>query len=199
MIKLNKKYSLVGLGLFIALLLAFFPTSSFINNPFVVDAQLKQQHYNETGIFTISPIEAAKYYSYNNANCYWIDVRDAKEFTKEHLKPAINQDIAQLQNSSWNPDDLILIYGNNTKDAQEAVALLRQVKNARAYAVKGGFQAIKEYLIDPIGLTITSQLSDKDLNTLMELRSKLSGEKISTNQLLEKSKGGKQATIKEGC
>jgi len=199
MIKLNKKYSLVGLGLFIALLLALFPTSSFINNPFVVDAQLKQQHYNETGIFTISPIEAAKYYSYNNTNCYWIDVRDAKEFTKEHLKPAINQDIAQLQNSDWNPDDLILVYGNNTKDAQEAVALLRQIKDARAFAIKGGFPAIKEYLINPLGLTITSQLSDKDINTLMELRSKLSGEKISANQLLDKPKGSKQAAIKEGC
>ena len=199
MIKVSKKFPLVGLGLFIALILAFFPTSSFISKPFVVDAQLKQQQFNEAGIFTVSPFVAAQYYSLNKSNCYWIDIRDTKYFDKEHLKPALNQNLTQLQNSSWNPDDLILVYGNNTGDAQEAVALLRQVKNARAFAVKGGFDAVKKYLIDPIGISITSQLNDKDLSTLVELRSKLSGEKASPDQLLDKLKSGKSKAIKEGC
>ncbi len=199
MIKLNKKSSLVGLGLLIAILLAFFPTSSFINNPFVVDGQLKQQHFNEAGIFTISPFVAANYFSYDQAKCYWIDLRDSKEFSKSHLKVSINQTFDQLQNSSWNADDLVLVYGNNTRDAQDAVAYLRQVKNTRAYAIKGGYDAVKKYLVDPIGITITSQMSDKDIQTLLELRNKLSGDKVSQAQSVESLKSGKSKAVREGC
>lgn len=198
MIKISKKYSVVGLALFVALLLALFPTSSFISNPFVVDAQLKQQHFNETGIFTVSPFEAAQYYSYDQSKCYWIDLRDAKDFSRSHLKIALNQTLKQLQSSSWNPDNLIIVYGNNTGDAQEAVAFLRQVKNARAFAVKGGYDAVKKYLINPIGISITNQLSDKDLQTLVELRNKISGEKGSPGQTLD-LKGSKSKALREGC
>lgn len=199
MIKLNRKSSLVGLGLLIAILLAFFPTSSFIKNPFVVEGQLKQQHFNEAGIFTIFPFDAANFYSYDQTKCYWIDLRDSKEFSKSHLKAAINQTFDQLQNSSWNADDLVLVYGNNTSDAQNAVAYLRQVKNTRAYAIKGGYDAVKKYLIDPIGITITSQMSDKDLQTLLELRNKLSGNKVSQAQSIENLKSGKSKAVREGC
>lgn len=199
MIKLSKKSSLVVLGLFIALTFAFFPSSSFITNPFVVDAQLKQQHYNETGLFTVSPFIAAQYYSYNKSNCFWIDVRDAKSFEKGHIKPALNQTMSQLHNSSWNPNDLLLVYGNGTDDAQEVVAYLRQVANARAFAVKGGFSAVKKYLIDPIDISITNQFNDKDLSTLMENRSKLSGDSSAASQSLNKFKSSKSKAIREGC
>ena len=199
MIKFSKKYSMVGIGLLAALVLAFFPSTSFISNPFVVDAQLKQQEFNEAGIFTITPFEAAKYYSYDQSNCYWIDLRNAKDFSKSHLKVALNQTLNGLQNTSWNPDALIIVYGNNTNDAQEAVAFLRQVKNARAFAVKGGFNAVQKYLINPINISVTNQLSDRDLQTLVELRNKISGEKVSANEVLENLKSGKSKTIREGC
>ena len=199
MIKISKKYSIVGIALLIALVLALFPTTSFIRNPFVVDAQLKQQQFNETGIFTISPFVAAQYYSYDQSKCFWIDLRNAKDFSKSHLKVALNQSLNGLQNTSWNPDDLIIVYGNNTDDAQEAVAYLRQVKNARAFAVKGGFDAVQKFLINPIDLSVTNQLSDKDIQTLVGLRNKISGEKASPDQVLEKLKSSKSKAIREGC
>jgi|YelNatPaOPRAMG01_1025707.scaffolds.fasta_scaffold00153_24 rhodanese-related sulfurtransferase len=199
MIKLSKKNYLVGFGLVIAVILAFFPTSAFIKNPFVVHTNLKQQYFNETGIFSVSPFEAGKYFYYNQSKCYWIDVRDAKEFAKSHLKPAINQTLDQLKNSSWNPDDVLLVYGNNTNDAQEAVAYLRQVNGARAFAILGGFHAVKKYLIDPINISVTNQYSDKNLESLMEIRNKISGQKISPSQLIDQMKSNKSSAIKEGC
>ena len=199
MIKPSKKNYLVGSGLLVALILAFFPTTSFITNPFVVDAQLKQQHFNEAGIFTISPFDAAKFYSYDQAKCYWIDLRDSKDFSASHLKTATNQSFKQLHSSSWNANDLVLVYGNNTDEAQQAVAFLRQVKDTRAFAVKGGYDAVKKYLIDPIGISITNQLSDKDIQTLIELRNKISGEKASAGQSLDKLKSSKSSAVREGC
>ena len=199
MIKVTKKKSIVGIGLFITLILAFFPSSSFITNPFVVDAQLKQQNYNETGLFTVSPFVAAQFYSFNKSNCFWIDIRDAKSFENGHLKPALNQTFSQLHNSSWNPNDMIIVYGNNTEDAQAAVAYLRQVVNARAFAVKGGFEAVKRYLIDPIDISITNQFNDKDILTLMENRNKISGDTSSAGTSLNKLKSSKSKAIREGC
>lgn len=199
MMKLTKKKTLVLIGLFIALIMAFFPSTSFIRNPFEVDAQLKQQHYNETGLFTVSPFEAARYYSYNSANCFWIDIRDAKSFAKSHLKPALNQSIKQLKSLSWNPGDLIIVYGNNTDDAQLAVAMLRQVVNARAFAVKGGFSAVKQYLIDPVDISITNQFDDEDLGKLMEARNKISGDSTSAAGSINNFKSTKSKAIREGC
>jgi rhodanese-related sulfurtransferase len=199
MIKLSKQNYIVGLAVLIAFILAFFPNSSFVSNPFIVNTTLKQQHFNESGIFTISPFEAAKYYSYDQSKCFWIDLRDSVEFSKSHLKIALNQTLTQLQNTAWNPDDLIIIYGDNSYNAQEAVAYLRQVKNARAFAIKGGFGAVKKYLIDSIDISITNQLSDKDLLTLLELRNKLSGENASIDQQMNKLKSGKSKSIREGC
>lgn len=199
MMKITKKKFIVALSLFVALILAFFPSTSFIRNPFVVDAQLKQQHYNETGLFTISPYEAGQYYSFSGSNCFWIDIRDAQSFSKSHLKPALNESLTQLKNLSWNPGDLILVYGNNTADAQQAVALLRQVVNARAFAVKGGFSAVNRYLIEPIDISITNQFNDKELGSLMEARSKISGDSASTAGSINKFKSTKSKAIREGC
>jgi rhodanese-related sulfurtransferase len=199
MLKLSKQSYIVSAALILALLMAFFPTSSFIKNPFTVNSELKQQHFNEAGIFTVTPIEAAKYFSYDQSTCIWIDLRQAADFKCSHLKIALNQSFKQLQNSSWNPDDLILVYGYSTDDAQEAVAYLRQVKNARAFAIKGGFDATKKYLMDPIDISITNELSDQGLQTLLHLRNKISGEKVSTDQLIDKLKSSKSKTIREGC
>lgn len=199
MIKISKKHSVVVLALFIAFILAFFPTSAFISKPYIVDSHVGQQHYNEAGIFTITPFEAAQYYSYQQSKCFWIDVRDEKDFSKSHLKPALNESLKQLENSQWNPDDLVLIYGNNTKEAQDAAAYLRQVKNARAFAIKGGFSSVKKYLIAPIGLSITNQFSNEQLTNLIELRNKLSGEKVSPDELLKKLKSSRSKAIREGC
>ncbi len=91
------------------------------------------------------------------------------------------------------------MYGTNTEEAQDAAAYLRQVKNARAFAVIGGFDAVKKYLMDPIGISITNQFSDKDLTNLIEIRGKLSGEKTSADQVLKKLKSSKSKTIREGC
>ncbi len=199
MIKISKKNWIAVFSIFAALILALFPTSDFISKPYILDTHVKQQNYNEAGIFTVTPFQAAQFYSNDMSKCYWIDTRNPKEFSREHLKAALNQTIKQLENSAWNSDDLVLVYGTNTSEAQEAVAYLRQVKNARAFAVKGGFEALKKYLIDPIGISITNQFSDKDLSTLIELRNKISGEKVSPDQQLEKLKSSKSKTIREGC
>jgi rhodanese-related sulfurtransferase len=199
MFRLSKQSYVVGAALIFALIMAFFPTTSFIKSPFTVNAELKQQNINETGIFTVSPIEAAKYFSYDQSKCFWIDLRHPIDYKKSHLKIALNQTFKQLQSSSWNPDDLILVYGYSTDDAQEAVAYLRQVKNARAFAIKGGFDATKKYLIDPIDISITNELSDQDLQILIDLRNRISGEKVSSDQLLDKLKSSKSKSIREGC
>jgi rhodanese-related sulfurtransferase len=170
-----------------------------VKNQFTLNSKIKQQYFNETGIFTISPFEAAEYYSNEKSKCIWIDLRDTTDFSKSHLKVSFNQTFKQLQNTTWKPDDLILIYGNNTYDAQEAVAYLRQVKNARAFAIKGGFTAVKRYLMDPIDIAITNQLSDQDLQKLLVLRSDLTGDKVSVDQLMNKLKSGKSKSIREGC
>ncbi len=199
MLKVSKQNYVVGLALLIVIVMAFFPTSSFIKSPFIVDAQLKQQNFNKAGIFTVLPIEAAKYFSYDQSKCYWIDLRHPTDYQKSHLNIALNQTFKQLQNSRWNPNDMILVYGYSTDDAQEAVAYLRQVKNARAFAIKGGFDATKKYLIDPIDISITNELSDQGLQNLLELRNKISGEKVSSDQLPNKLKSSKSKAIREGC
>ena len=197
--KLSKKQWIVVGAVFITLILAMFPTSDFISMPFRVDGHVKQQHFNEAGLFTVTPFTAAQYFADSQSGCYWIDTRDPKEFSESHLKVALNQSLKQLQNSTWNANDLILVYGDNTGQAQAAVAYLRQVKNARAFAVKGGFSAIKKYLMDPIGISVTNQFSDKDLTKLIEIRNKLSGQNVSPDQLLQKLKSSKSKTIREGC
>lgn len=199
MFKLNKKYSVIGLGLFIAFVLALFPTSSFISKPYRVDSLLKQQDYNKIGLYTITPFEAAKFYSYEQSNCFWIDIRNQNEFSKDHLPIALNQTLNQLEESKWNANNLILVYGNNTYDAQEGVAILRQIVNARAFAIKGGFNAVKKYLISPIGIDIISNFDDKNLETLINVRNLLSGQKTSPDQLLENLKKSKASGMKEGC
>ncbi len=199
MIKISKKTSIVGLALLAAFFLAFFPTSSFISSHYVVFAKMKQQTYDKVGQFTVSPFEAAKYYSYQPGNCYWIDIRDANQFNDSHLPNAINQPLKQLKNTQWTANDLVIIYGNNTGNAQEAAALLRQKLNARAFAVKGGFAAVKKYLMDPIGISITAKFNDTNLEKLMEVRDQLSGKNGSSKQLLEKLKSGKKKAIREGC
>jgi rhodanese-related sulfurtransferase len=199
MFKLSSKNIIVGIGLFVALVLAFFPTSYFISNSYTVDTYFNQQRFNEAGIFTVTPFEAAKFYSYDQSKCFWIDLRNPEDYSKSHLKAALNQNMNQLENSIWNPDDLILVYGTDTKEAQDAAAYLRQVKNARAFAVEGGFNSVKKYLIAPIGISITNQFSDKDLTNLIEIRGKLSGEKTSADQVLKKLKSSKSKAIREGC
>ncbi len=138
--KIPIRYLLVSAGLIISLLLAFFPSSSFLQEPFVLFGRLGQQPYNEAGLFTVTPYQAVKYFSYHPQKCVWLDVRSLEKYNKEHLQSALNQNISQLKNTLWNPDDLILVYGDNTEDAQEAIAMLRQINNARAFAVKGGFK-----------------------------------------------------------
>lgn len=199
MIKITGKHYVVGLGLLLALFIAFFSTTDFIKKPFIVDSYLKQQHFNEAGIFTVSPFEAAKFFSSDSANCFWVDVRSAADYSKSHLKIAVNQTLSQLENTQWNPGDLILIYGKNTRDAQDAAAYLRQAKNARAFAIKGGFPEVKKYLIDPIGISITSKYSDSKLSDLIVLRNKLSGENVSPEQMMKNLKSGKKKTAREGC
>lgn len=199
MIKISKKHSVISLAILITLILAFFPSSSFISKPFIVDTNLKQQNYNEAGMFTISPFEAAQYFYYAPAGCFWIDLRNADEFKKSHLKVALNQSLKQLQYTKWNADDLILVYGDNTADAQEAVAFLRQVKNARAFAVKGGFTNVNKFLIQPIGISITTILNDQNLEHLIQYRNKISGQSNSTDKVLEKLKSAKPKAIREGC
>ena len=199
MFKLSKQVYIVGAAILIAIIMAFFPTASFIRNPFVVDAKLKQQHINETGIFTVSPVVAAQYYSSDQSKCFWIDLRQPADFEKSHLKIALNQSFKQLKNTGWKPDDLIIIYGYSTDDAQVAVAYFRQVLNARAFAVKGGYDGLKKYLIDPADISITNELSDQELQTLLYLRSKISGEKVSPDQVLDKFKSSKSKVIREGC
>lgn len=202
MLKIKKiyfKYSLVGLGLLIAFFMALFPTSSFIGKPYIVDTLWKQQDYDRVGIYTVTPFEAAKFYSYDQPNCFWIDTRDAKLFSKEHLPVAINQTIKQLQGTIWKPNDLILVYGDSTKDAQETVALLRQINNARAFAIEGGFKAVKKYLIDSLTVDIISEYDNKNLESLINVRNILSGQKTSSDQLLEQMKKNKSSNLREGC
>lgn len=199
MIKTSARHYLVALALLIAVILSFFPTSAFVHIPWTLDTHLKQQHYNEVGIYTVTPFEAGQFYTNDQSQCYWIDVRDSTEFSKSHLKVALNQTLAQLKNTTWKPGDLILLYGKNTRDAQNAAAYLRQVKNARAFAIKGGYVAVQKYLIDPIGIAVTNQFSDQDLTKLIEARNKISGEKISPDQLLNKLKSSKSKAIREGC
>lgn len=199
MIKISKNQVLIIIALLLALVMAFFPTSEFIKPSYIIDTQLKQQHFNEAGIFTVSPFEAAKYFSNSQSRCFWIDLRDVKEFEQSHLKLAINETMKQLENSSFYPDDVVLVYANNTEEAQNAVAYLRQVSNVRAFAIKGGFSAVKEYLIDPIGLSVSNKYSDKDLEALLQVRNKISGEKGSSAQSLESLKGKKSTSIREGC
>ncbi len=199
MIKISKNQLVIIFAFLVALVMAFFPTSDFIKQPYIVDTHLKQQHFNETGIFTVSPFEAAKYFSDAQSRCYWIDLRDSNDFAKSHLKPAVNETMQQLENSSFSPDDVVLIYGDNTEDAQKAVAYLRQVSNVRAFAIEGGFNAVKEYLIDPIGLAVSTKYNDKDLEALLQIRNKISGEKGSSAQSLQSLKGKKSTILREGC
>ncbi|HKI45823.1 MAG TPA: rhodanese-like domain-containing protein [Balneolales bacterium] len=199
MIKTSARYYVVALALLIAFILAFFPTSAFVHNPWTLDTHLKQQHYNEAGLYTVTSFEAGQFYTNDQTQCYWIDVRDTAEFSKSHLKIALNQTLKQLENTAWKPDNLILLYGDNTRDAQKAAAYLRQVKNARAFAIEGGYAAVKKYLIDPIGISVTNQFSDQQLTTLIEARNKLSGQKISPEQLLNNLKSSKPAAKREGC
>ena len=202
MLKIKKiyfKYSLIGLGLLIAFIMALFPTASFIGKPYIVYTLWKQQDYNRVGIYTATPFEAAKFYSYDQPNCFWIDTRDAILFSRGHLPVAINQTIKQLQGTVWKPNDLILVYGDSTRDAQEAVALLRQINNARAFAIEGGFQAVKKYLIDSLSVDVISEYDNNNLKTLINVRNLLSGQKTSSDQLLENLKKSKASAIKEGC
>ena len=199
MVKLSKNHYLIGLGVILALILAFFPTSDFIHKPYVLDTFLKQQNHNLAGLYTVSPFDAAKFYVDDQSDSYWIDVRSAGEFSQAHLKIAVNQTLKQLESTTWKPNDLILIYGNTTRDAQEAAAYLRQDKNARAFAVKGGYSAIKKYLIDPIGISVTNQFSDKQLTRLVELRNDISGEKATPEDVLKKLKSSKKKAVREGC
>jgi rhodanese-related sulfurtransferase len=199
MIKISKKQITVSLALIVALILAFFPTSGFVSNSFVVDSHLKQQPYNNAGLFTITSFEATKYYGGYQSTCYWLDIRDASDFSSSHLSVAVNKTMTQLKNTTWNPDDLILIYGNNTEDAQHAASYLRQVQNARAFAIEGGYTSIKKYLVDPIGLTILNQFSESDLSTLLEVRKKLYGKETSAEKSIEKPKIVKSKTLREGC
>lgn len=199
MIKIKSKYFPVGLALLLSLFLALFSTTDFIKAPFVLNASVKQQHYNKAGIFTVTPFEAAEFYSENPSVSYWIDVRDTAEYSKSHLKIAINQTFVQLEGTQWKPADVILIYGNDTRQAQKAAAYLRQVKNARAFAVEGGFPEVKKFLIDPIGISISSRFSDQDLSRLLTLRNKISGESVPLEDLMKSLKSSKKKAIREGC
>lgn len=199
MIKLSKQSYVVIIALFIAFVFAFFPTSYFVKNQFTLNSNIKQQYFNEAGIYTISPFQAAEFYSNDPQKSIWIDLRDTADYSKSHLKVSINQSFSQLKSTTWQPDDLILIYGKNTQDAQEAVAYLRQVKNARAFAIKGGFNSVRRYLIDPVDIAISNQLSDIDLQRLLELRNELSGDKASVDELMNKLKSSKSKSIREGC
>ena len=197
--KIKNKNILVGLALLLSFFLAFFSTTDFIKAPFVLNSNVKQQHFNETGIFTVTPFDAAKFYSEDPSVSYWIDVRDTADYSKSHLKIAINQTLVQLEGTQWKPADVILIYGKDTRQAQEAAAYLRQVKNARAFAIKGGFPEVKKYLIDPVGISITSRLSDSDLSRLLTLRNKISGESVPIEDLMKSLKSSKKKAIREGC
>ena len=196
--KISKKNLLVGFGLFCAAVIAMYPTSSFISKGYTIDTNMKQQNYNWAGLFTITPFDAAKYYYDNPSDCYWVDVRDTAEFHKAHLKPAVNFSLKQLKNIDWKPEDLILVYSTDTGNAQDIVAFLRQVKNAQAFAVEGGFKDINKFLIQPINLSILSQMDDQKLQELVNYRSKLSNQQIPA-QSLDELKSTKTKAIREGC
>ena len=208
MISKTTQKILVGFGVFLALIMAFFPTSSFLpQSQAVVLSNLKQQPYNEVGLYEISPFRAAEFYYYQPQFCTWIDIRDAQKYNAEHLSFATNMSITELEQMDWPAEKVLLIIGENTADAVQTVAELRQLKNVRAFAVQGGFSAVKKYLVNPITLDWSSKLSDQQLHQYREYRHALAGQLIQNGTIsvektvtpVKRKIKPKAETAEEGC
>jgi len=168
----------VGLAVFLSVVMAFFLTDSFIESDhFSVMGAVKQQQYNNVGLFEVSPLKAAQYYYFQSNSCTWIDIRQAESYKTDHLTFAENKDFNSLKKSDWDPAQFLLVFGDNDFRVKQAVAMLRQVKNARAFAVLGGYSYVKKVLSAPIDFELEANLSAEQLAELKVYREKLTGEK----------------------
>ncbi len=209
MISKKTQNILMGIGLLITLVMAFFPTSSFLTeSKAVVMSQLKQQPYNEVGLYEISPLRAAEFYYYQSSSCLWIDLRDGQQYTVEHLSFADNMDMNTIEQTDWPAGQVLLLFGKNTIDAVQAVAELRQLYNLRAFAVQGGFAAVKNELVNPLTLELSSKLSVQQMEQINEYRQAIAGQIIrggkTTQQVvrsapIKRKVKQKTETVDEGC
>lgn len=168
----------VGLSVVLSMIMAFFPSESFIQaDHFSVLGTVKQQHYNTIGPFEISPLKAAKFYYYQSSLCNWIDIRDKDDFNEQHLPFSENMSFNALRKSQWAPDRILLILGGDDQQVRRTVAMLRQEKNVRAFAVLGGYRYVKSVLADPVSFDLKATLSDEQLADLYTYREKLTGQK----------------------
>jgi len=175
----------VGLAVILSVIMAFFPSDSFIQpDHFSVTGAVKQQHYNNVGPFEISPLTAAKYYYYQSGLCSWIDIRDKDAYEADHLSFSENMDFNALRKSNWDADQILLVFGQDKKQLQKTVAMLRQEKNIRAFAVMGGYEYVKSVLAAPVSSDLKATLSDQQLADLYTYREKLTGQKAAPKTVM---------------
>ena len=208
MISKKTQRILVGIAVFLAFIMAFFPTSSFFpQSGAVVMGELKQQPYNEVGLYEISPLRAAEFYYYQPQFCTWIDIRSAEKYNAEHLSFTTNMSLPEIEQMDWPAAKVLLIIAENTAEAGQAVAELRQLINLRAFAVQGGFTAVRKCLVDPLTLDISVKLGEQRLQRCLEYRRVLAGQlirngniSVQKNDLPIKRKVKQKAEqVDEGC
>jgi len=190
----------IGLAVILSTIMAFFPSSSFIGTDhFAVLGNVKQQNYNTVGLFEISPLKATKFYYYQSALCTWIDLRSATVYKADHLSFTVNMKMESLKNAQWDADRILLIIGENDHQVKDAVALLRQVKNIRAFGIMGGYEYARHVLSEPLGFDLEAKYSDQQLSDLQLYREKITGEKSKPVESQRKITTRQSMATDEGC
>ncbi len=94
-------------------------------------------------------------YSKNLDDVQFIDIRTPHEYAVSHIPGAINIPLKNFFSEEYwkkvDPKKVLLVYGRDASDAQIASIFARHFKNARLYAVLGGYDFVQNKILKNIG------------------------------------------------
>ncbi|MGE5430277.1 MAG: rhodanese-like domain-containing protein [Syntrophomonadaceae bacterium] len=97
----------------------------------------------------VDPLELAGWIIKGKADYKLVDVRSEKEFNEYHIPEAQNFALVELQNSSIEKTEKILLYSGNEMDAAQGWFLLRSKGYKAVYILSGGLEAWKSQVLFP--------------------------------------------------
>jgi hypothetical protein len=159
---------LVGLALLIAAVLAFVPDRSFfaISNTAGSMGGWQRPWEDPYESVMVDPLAAGRlaYGSQDRLRCF--DLRPLPEHERGHLQGASPITPTALDAMAFDPATLLLLYGRQGDPQVRDVAGSLRRRGLRAFAVEGGFAALKPYYVDPVSPQLQATLSPGDLSEL---------------------------------
>ncbi len=94
----------------------------------------------------VVPVDRAEEVFWANSDrAMLVDVRGRDAYESGHVADAVNVPLRVLHAATFPETSLVVVYGADTREARQALRILRGDKRIRAYAVEGGYEAVRDW------------------------------------------------------